>query len=119
MKLGVPGGRVTLSVSKSPEAAFMSWTIEIEAEKEIDSDKMCAAIDSMPDRFLGEYRSKPPRHWGWALAIAVPNPVGNKITLNGSHGISGSWAREFANSLVSAMNAEGLNASVVWNDMDH
>ena len=96
----------------------MSWTIEIEAEKEIDSDKMCAAIDSMPDRFLGEYRSMPPQSWGWALVIAVPNPVRNKITINGSHGISGSTARGFADALVSAMNAEGLNASVVWNDMD-
>lgn len=97
----------------------MSWTIHIEAENEIAQAALDEAIDFMPDCFLGDYRCLPVQDWGWSLAIPVPNPVGNKIVLNGSFGTSGSIARQFSDALVLAMNAAGIAAKVSFNDMDH
>lgn len=97
----------------------MGWTIKIEAEREIDTDVMAAAISAMPDKFLGDFRSQPPQHWGWPLKIQVPNPVGNNVTLDGSYGQSASIATEFADALVATMCKHGLQAGIVFNDLNH
>jgi hypothetical protein len=59
-----------------------------------------------------------PQAWGWALAIAIPNPEGRNITLNGSSDISGSLESEFTVAFVTATNSECLTAQVVFNDIN-
>jgi hypothetical protein len=97
----------------------MGWVIQIEADREIDRNSMSAAIELLPVKFLGEFKSLAPQEWGWPLEIHVRNPEGKTLTLEGSYCGSAGMATEFADALVLAMCKHGLRSEIVFNDLNH
>ena len=77
----------------------MSWSCNIETDKDIKEKDVQDIIDNLPEKYthssLVNYGLKIRQIWGWTTRCDVYNPDKNSITIGGAYTISGDIAEEF------------------------